>query len=93
MVKGKMDFTTLIHIGRLVILSHKLLLPPTIPQKLIKYGYNTNGYGKTLPPFSPFLGKILDNLSSIPPIFYFLLEKPHDGVLQVHKSHNENHGI
>ena len=44
MVRGKVDSTTSIHIGRLVILSHKLLLPPTIPQKLIKYGYGTNGW-------------------------------------------------
>ena len=42
--KGKCGSTTLIHFGRLVILFHKLLLPLIIPQKLIKYNYDTDGW-------------------------------------------------
>ena len=48
-----MDSTTSIHIGRLVILFHKLLFPPLTPQKLIKYGYGTNSWDTTF----LFLGK------------------------------------
>ena len=44
MVRGKLDSTTSIHIERLAILFHKLLLPPITSQKLIKNGYGTNGW-------------------------------------------------
>ena len=47
----KINSTTSIHIGRLVILLHKLLLLPTIPQKLIKYGYDINGWDPHLSSF------------------------------------------